>query len=899
MPSATLRAVHGLNTSPNPYSAIPEGALLRGDEVVAREAGVLAPRRGLAPSVPFLADRCFSLPTTAKMLCTALGVPDPTIFDPDHNTSGAPARSSGLSSQLPAQAPYQTDPRVQIQGAASRGNLYFTTKYGISTMPGTWPQWRSAGLPRPYGFASIGTLGMLVLPNNVRRTYRLTVAMYDELGNFLEGPPSEPFWVENTSGSTASVSVSPSTPCGMPMNAFFRVYRALETPAGTPASDEMFLIGQTSPDSANYAPGYGGFRGSYIGTLPKDVTPTDSGGATFLSSPLYTNLRTGDGTGGIAGENQAPPAATTIAYFKGRMYFGRPSFRQSIQIQILGTGAGGLNAGDTITVDGQTWTAGTDFGVVTSGSVPFNIQATALLFTRVLNDSYVSSGGAKPLYNLSITRKLRAQYISSVGGTDYGRILIERIVPAPLVDDPGIAFAVSTQQGGSPAGTPCPGITFPNGALISTDSYAPGGVSWSKVGQPEAVPPINYQTVGDPTAAVLGFSVHRDVMFMWKEDGVWAVRDDGGPQPSFALLDASVNVLAPASIAVVDNIAYALTPRGVLQVSEQGTVPVGEPIRTDLLKQIALDPVAAAQAFAVGYDSERLYILGIGPTQYVLRVPDAGYPPSPPQWTRWRLPGVLFGTMIPIIPTSPHSNRLLFLYQKAQDGVGVIGAPTSGALVERKGSVGSLDYVDFIGTVANPATMTTNVLNFGHDVHREVFPGDVFTYNPAGAGAKVYTMRVTAVDNRGNVTLDASYPFTAGGTLTYYRGIQCRWRYAPIALGEPTAEKLFESVQLHFDYIDGDWSDVMIDSNKVPGFATRVPWSRVYTDPPVPNTSGDIATIPWLRNTRDVILRVDPGQAEARAARLGVEVIYAQALASFRLTALSVSAQETKTRATR
>jgi hypothetical protein len=290
-------------------------------------------------------------------------------------------------------------------------------------------------------------------------------------------------------------------------------------------------------------------------------------------------------------------------------------------------------------------------------------------------------------------------------------------------------------------------------------------------------------------------------------------------------------------------------------------------------------------------------------------VPDPGFPYAPPKWTRWLLPGMQHGVAL------PNQNKLAFAYSKQAEGNNVLGLPTAGIYVERKNGVVSTDFVDHIQVgVANPASATTDTLTFPQDVHLEVFPGDVFSYNPGGAGTKIYFSTVQSV-NKAVVVLWDSIPFTAGGTLTYYRAIQSHWRYAPITLGEPTFEKQWQHVQAFFSYIDGDFINVLIDSEKAP---LRL-YSIVPTDPLVSNLGGTVATstklpgqkslpgpdskavgtVQWLRNCRDVVLRVDPGQAEARAARLGVEFVFAQAQRSFKLAALSALADSAKPTSTR
>lgn len=887
-PSVTIKQFAGLFTNSNPFSLVPEGALAVADEVVATTPGEIEPRRGRKPSVTFTADRCFPLPITGRLVTTSRTANDPTLYDPATDVATPLTRSAGSSSQLPMLPPYTSDARVSIQGAAAQGKVFLTTKAGIAVVPDVAaPQWRSAGLPQPilnFG-AALAAGAATTMANNKRRTYRCTIGWYDELGNFLESAPSEPYNYDNTAGFNVAPVVNVGYPLGAPAGIILRLYRALEVPTGTVSADEMFLVTQTTAPQAVGAPN------NFIDMNSVSFQAiTDQSVDSLLTLPLYTNPRTGDGFG-IGGANFPPPAGAAIAFFKGRLYVGRTTGRQSIQIQIIGTGPGGVQDGDIITIGGVPYigngfdgAANGSFTVVTAGGVAGNIDSTARNLTGSLESSWRKPD--KPtLFSSNIQRQFRAHYVS-LGSSDFGRILIERIFSSPLTDDPGIGFSVQTAS---------PGISFPNGVRTSTDNYTPGGVAWSKYNQPESFPLINFQPVGDPNAAVLGFSVHRDSLFMYKEDGVWLVKDDGGPQPTFSLLDASVNVIAPSTIAVVDNAAFCLTARGLLQVSEQGTWPVGEAIRPDIIKLINASPNKCANAYGVGHDSDRLYVLGLPAgagegacsVQYVLRVPDVN---SPPRWTRWLLPGTTHGCVIPV------SNRLALAYGIQAVGNNVLGAPTGGILLERRGGVVSTDYVDYIGNVACPATGAASKLVFPSDVHLEILRGDKFWYV---VGGKAYEITVTAVAGA-NVTLDASYPF-AGGTLTYLRAIQSRWRLLPITGGEPTAEKQWGSVQAYFDYFDADWMDIKIDSENSPLAA----YSTVYSDPRNSNQGGQIqgnfpapvagqpspptpcGQIQWLRNCRDVLLRGDPGRDEARSARLGIEMLFASARSSFRLAAVS------------
>src|SRR5258708_35649637 len=62
--TATIRQTSGLHTAPNPFSQVPEGALIVADEVTAPGPATLGGRRGMKPSSQFHRARGLHLPGT-------------------------------------------------------------------------------------------------------------------------------------------------------------------------------------------------------------------------------------------------------------------------------------------------------------------------------------------------------------------------------------------------------------------------------------------------------------------------------------------------------------------------------------------------------------------------------------------------------------------------------------------------------------------------------------------------------------------------------------------------------------------------------------------------------------------------------------------------------------------
>lgn len=915
VPSVTINEISGIWSSPNPFSHVPPGALDIADDVVIRATGQLEPRRGFdqqsvvqPPGSPLPVLRVGAADATRVGLVTG---PQGTFLSPaivDVNTQQFFGAAIGTAGML---KPYATDVRVDFQSAAANDNFMWssgngpkTIGYGLRTpasgVPAVQGLWRFSGLPKcmvPL-VSLVAPVGNGLMNTGKRRTYRVTIAAYDSQGNFYESSPSEQVYIENASGGDLTPVVTlrwpPAVESAFFVGAqaplpFFRLWRGLETAVGAPSNDEMFLVREFIPTySLGPAPNF--FVDTNVIYTVNDIS-VDA----LLNVPLYTNPQTGDGLG-ILSANRRPPVSACIAYFKGRMYYGRNTYQQQLAIQIIGTGTGGVAPGDTVLLDGITYTAGgaglEATGVfncpVGAGAVAANIETTARSLIECIRFAYGAAAGAG--YSRQINRVLYAYYASS-DVTDFGRIIIERPLPYSNGDDAGIGFSVVTAS---------PGIRFPGGTTNSSDDYTQGGVSWSKPNQPEAVPDVNFQVVGDEAKAVLGFSVHRDCLIVYKEDGAYIVRDDGSQAgPSFDLLDVGVVCVAPQSIAVVSNLAYLLATRGVLQVSEQGTELMSVPIYSDLLKLFEQNQNQLATAFGFGSEATRQYVLGIpqGPNdpacsiQYVLRVPEDDSPA--PKWTRWTLPGVTSGCALSV------TGKMVF-------------TGSAGLLVERLGNGVSMDYYDGFRATTQPApaTGTTATILLTGDLRPNIGTGDQILYNPGGSGTagyqqRVYTITYDSGTNKTTLTLDAALPWS-GGTFQVFPAIRSHFRFSPIAGGAPTVEKMFGTLQAFFTYFDGDWANVLLDTEES-GFDG---YSVVDNDPqndllggqiqnafqgdvnPDPSPPTPVGALTFLRNCADVVLRVDPGTTEVRGLRLGVDFEIAQAASRFKLAAICITVNE-------
>lgn len=157
------------------------------------------------------------------------------------------------------------------------------------------------------------------------------------------------------------------------------------------------------------------------------------------------------------------------------------------------------------------------------------------------------------------------------------------------------------------AGTAGGLVSFSN-AESSSNEDAPNRVYYSKFQQPESVPILNYFDVGAKDRAILRIFPLRDSLFIFKEDGLYRISGESIPF-NLALFDGSVQLLAPDSVAAVDNVIYGWTESGITSVTESGTRNVSRPIDITLLPLgSAKYPNFSTATWGVGYDSDNSYI---------------------------------------------------------------------------------------------------------------------------------------------------------------------------------------------------------------------------------------------------------------------------------------------------
>jgi len=144
--------------------------------------------------------------------------------------------------------------------------------------------------------------------------------------------------------------------------------------------------------------------------------------------------------------------------------------------------------------------------------------------------------------------------------------------------------------------------------VSSTNDVKPNRIYYSKLGQPEAVPLLNYFDISAEDKEILRIFPLRDTLFAFKEDGAYRVSGEVAPFTT-SLLDSSCIVIAPDSVAATNNTVYAWTSKGITPISETGaSSEVSRPIDTEVLRVSGISFSNFSKiTWGVGYDSDSSY----------------------------------------------------------------------------------------------------------------------------------------------------------------------------------------------------------------------------------------------------------------------------------------------------
>lgn len=558
----------GLYTFPNPLdSTVPPGALVQADNVVVSADRVVQSRRGITfigssiglNSNQFI-DSLFEYQNgwiahasdNNLYFSASLTNPSWTIYSMSE-TFAAPAG------------------QVRLRGSEANKNWYMTTSNSI------YKQDAINHIPIPSGVppaldltATLGSSGSGFLLYPAQTAYRLTWSYTDNNGNLIEGAPSYRAIVINSGGSNQNVTVVASIPAGITTAYTANIYRALQTTsASVPATDNMQLASQYSPNSTDLSNGF-------ISVL--DVTPDSLLGATFYGSPSQE---------GATQYNYPPPLSTDFTSFQGMTFYANTTSLQNIYITMITT----PTVGDTLVINGVTYTADSSnnfatghFMVVTGGTPGINIDSTSKNLVSCINQ-------------YSANTAIYAFY--PVGYNDLPGLIFLQARSYTVA-----AFHLTSTNGAvyQPA-IPTSGSTY-----ISSNDSLPNAVSISQSNEPEAVPLVNQIFIGGGDKPIYRVIALRDSVVVMKQDGVFRITGTTPAQLTVTPFDTTIILIASDSAYTLNNTIFAMTSQMVVSISESGVNIESRNIEGALLQITTLTYFPTA-TFALSYESEREYLL--------------------------------------------------------------------------------------------------------------------------------------------------------------------------------------------------------------------------------------------------------------------------------------------------
>lgn len=556
--------VKGWWSNTNALSARPAGALSVAENVEIRALDELSPARGQAPQAGNYPGSSSSRFSTGTVYA---GV------NFEHHTGNRLVKEAGgVFTDVASGLTPPTGFRMRFAEAGD--DLYLTTDAGVKVVDGDAGTPGAPGVRRSPDIIQIGRVtGSGWLADGFIVGYRTVFGRNDGEGKPVLGAPSGRRIIDT--GAIATTEVNVHIPADIPAGYFLQVYRTAQVAVGFDPGDDMRLVYEAPITSAHVSAGF---------VLVEDETPDVARGPA-----LYTNAQ----QEGINQANNQPPLVSDIAAFRQCLIGANITRAHASIIRLLSP----LTVGETITIAGRTYTAqvGADyaareFATVTSGSVAYNIEATAISLVNAITKD---PSGAP----------VEAVYAS--GGSDAPGIISLQGLTLTAT-----AFTISSTEGNKFI----PDVTV---AVSSVSDRLKNGLAISKPGLPYAFPSASYHTmrVGSAETEILRIVALKESVWVFKDgDGTWRLTGYGPGEFRADPVGDQVQLLAPDSVAVVGGVGYALTNKGVIAFSDNGIEVVDvaiENVIRSLINTPAKRATVRATAVGVGYevDTEQKYIL--------------------------------------------------------------------------------------------------------------------------------------------------------------------------------------------------------------------------------------------------------------------------------------------------
>jgi hypothetical protein len=335
----------GLATYADKLSEVPEGSLSRADNIVIDKDGLISPRRGYE-----LMDGVSSLGVIESMH---------TFYDKVwvHRDSTGNDVADKLAyftgsvwTDLATSIATPTD-LEKMRSMQFAKNIYFASDKGVQKLDDFAGDLVDSGAPEAIAATTTDAGAGTAIPassnpgtNDVAVAYRIVWGYKDANENLILGTPSARTVFSHTLGSVRDVDVEIPIPPQITTAWFYQIYRSasIDYVAATPEipSDELFLVFEGNPTQDEV---------DGISTLIHTDTQPES----LLGTALYTNAT----QEGILNSNFEPPKCRDMAIYQNHAFYANTETKYTFEFQLLSVGAPGLQATDTITIDGNAYTA--------------------------------------------------------------------------------------------------------------------------------------------------------------------------------------------------------------------------------------------------------------------------------------------------------------------------------------------------------------------------------------------------------------------------------------------------------------------------------------------------------------------------------------------------------------
>jgi hypothetical protein len=263
----------------------------------------------------------------------------------------------------------------------------------------------------------------------------------------------------------------------------------------------------------------------------------------------------------------------------------------------------GLSDGDTITIDGTTFTArykdtaslgALEFEIFSESDPAFDVEQTARSLVSQINANLATN---------PLTENVSALYISLGDATSLpGQILLqERDFAAAGAFETSATAVISTAL--SFTWTPDLSTT-----QIATNERKRNRIYFSKFQIPEAVPALNFFDVGAANDEIIRILPLRTALLIFTEAGIYRLTGTVAASFQVTLLDNTTKLLAPDSAVVFNNAVFGLFDQGIGSVSQSVNI-LSRAIEGDILEIRGAVGDDICRTFGVGYESDRKFMV--------------------------------------------------------------------------------------------------------------------------------------------------------------------------------------------------------------------------------------------------------------------------------------------------